>query len=380
MNEKLSCEIVKDLLPLSSEGLCSEESRAAIEAHVKACEGCRRLFAQLPEVKGPEAPVPDEGRAFRKVNKKLKNRLIKMIVLGVVLLFVLGGLGYLSIGQVMKSEGQQSFETIWQSIEVRRLAKMVARGDFDSYLKEASAGDLIDGMIYEQDFDEIREKDKQLVQTAWQAAYGGEKVSSIKVETFYSGYGPTRAAIPYSTAFVHYESGRKMQLYFNKDKDGKYVGSVSAGYPGEKEAAEMKFRQAFEFISMHDLDPRGWLGQILTNDEPIKEKEKAELRTQFLTQHLTPEWHDRIEKQMIAFYMKGYRITGFTVAGVLYDKELGTLYHDVTVEAADWQGSVVLLTRFYVGADGLRPTPERNKVFSDGCTEALTADLASLFS
>lgn len=379
MKEKLSCEMIKDLIPLSSEGLCSEESRAAIEAHVKDCESCRRLYAQLPEVEAPEAPVPDEGKAFRKVSKKLKNRLIKMLILGVVLLFVLGGLGYLSIGQVMKSRGQQSFETVWQSIEVRRLAKMIAEGDFDSYAEEASAGDLLDSMIYELDFDAIRNQDKQLVQAAWQAAFGGEKISSIHVDTYYAGYGPQITTIPYSTAFIHYESGRELQLNFQKNKDGKYIGGVNGINIGEKEEAELAFRQAFEFMSMHEFSPKGWRSRVLTNDEPITEEEMAAQKTAFLTGHFTPEWHDRIEEQMVAFYLRGYCITKFDIASVLYDAETEALYHDVTVIAEDGQGSAILLTRFYTSADGLTPAPDMNRTYTDGCTDELAGDLEGLF-
>lgn len=36
MNE-ISCEIAKDLLPLFQENILSEESRKAVEAHLKSC-------------------------------------------------------------------------------------------------------------------------------------------------------------------------------------------------------------------------------------------------------------------------------------------------------------------------------------------------------
>lgn len=42
----MNCDIVRDLLPLYEDGLCSEESRKAVEEHLKSCETCRKL---LPE-------------------------------------------------------------------------------------------------------------------------------------------------------------------------------------------------------------------------------------------------------------------------------------------------------------------------------------------
>lgn len=38
---KIPCEIIRDLLPLYQDDICSEKSRNAIEEHIKECESCR---------------------------------------------------------------------------------------------------------------------------------------------------------------------------------------------------------------------------------------------------------------------------------------------------------------------------------------------------
>ena len=43
----MKCEIIRDLLPLYCDGLCSETSRQEIEAHVTQCEGCRACLAEM---------------------------------------------------------------------------------------------------------------------------------------------------------------------------------------------------------------------------------------------------------------------------------------------------------------------------------------------
>ena len=40
--DQLDHDIVQDLLPLYHDGVCSDESRAAVEEHLKTCEDCRR--------------------------------------------------------------------------------------------------------------------------------------------------------------------------------------------------------------------------------------------------------------------------------------------------------------------------------------------------
>ncbi len=38
---KLSCDLIRDLLPAYVEGDCSQDTRAAVEEHLAQCEGCR---------------------------------------------------------------------------------------------------------------------------------------------------------------------------------------------------------------------------------------------------------------------------------------------------------------------------------------------------
>lgn len=49
-------EIVQDLLALYHDGVCSEKSRAAVEAHLKDCGDCRAALAEM------DAPLPETAR------------------------------------------------------------------------------------------------------------------------------------------------------------------------------------------------------------------------------------------------------------------------------------------------------------------------------
>lgn len=54
---KLSCEIVRDLLPLYAEELASEGSVEMVRRHLEDCEDCRRTYE---EMKKPPVVVPEE--------------------------------------------------------------------------------------------------------------------------------------------------------------------------------------------------------------------------------------------------------------------------------------------------------------------------------
>ena len=107
----MNCDIVRDLLPLYEDGLCSEESRRAVEEHLKSCEACRKL---LPE-NSAETGSPSEGSAAesgvlqgisREWKWQKRRSWRRGILLGMVLLLALALLakplllGYLQTGSM----------------------------------------------------------------------------------------------------------------------------------------------------------------------------------------------------------------------------------------------------------------------------------------
>lgn len=75
---KTECGIIQDLLPLYADGVCTPESRAAVEQHLKECDTCRelhqRMTAPLPEQTEAEPDRVKEGKRFRKGLKKVRRR------------------------------------------------------------------------------------------------------------------------------------------------------------------------------------------------------------------------------------------------------------------------------------------------------------------
>lgn len=58
---KISCEIVQDLLPLYCDGACNQDSKRAVEAHLKDCEKCRTdLRFMKQDVKASSVHTKDD--------------------------------------------------------------------------------------------------------------------------------------------------------------------------------------------------------------------------------------------------------------------------------------------------------------------------------
>lgn len=104
--EKISCSIVKDLLPLYIEGILSEETAQAVELHLQTCENCKKDFEIMrQDFVFPSAPKIQEEN--EKILKELKRQLkIKRMLTAVVAVFVTvavvisGYLVYTNVGTV----------------------------------------------------------------------------------------------------------------------------------------------------------------------------------------------------------------------------------------------------------------------------------------
>lgn len=84
---KISCKMAEDLLPLYLEEICSEDSRAALEEHLKTCEACRE---KLRRMGSPEPPAEPEEKKQDVLNyaKKVKKHRLRSVLLFLCVLLV----------------------------------------------------------------------------------------------------------------------------------------------------------------------------------------------------------------------------------------------------------------------------------------------------
>jgi len=77
---KITCEICKDLMPLVKDGIASEDSRLAVEEHVKECENCKAIYDSSVQ----ESFVnPDLERELGKLKKRLQIFSAMLLMFGV---------------------------------------------------------------------------------------------------------------------------------------------------------------------------------------------------------------------------------------------------------------------------------------------------------
>ena len=109
------CGIIKDLLPLYVDHVCSDESKELIDEHLLECENCKAYINLLRESQDMEAVAYDEEKERRKVKmmmgmkKKIVFRNILVAVFTVLILGVAGtsGIQYLKRAIVPIPETKQ---------------------------------------------------------------------------------------------------------------------------------------------------------------------------------------------------------------------------------------------------------------------------------
>jgi predicted anti-sigma-YlaC factor YlaD len=91
----ISCEVIKDLLPLFHDGVCSKESKMIVEKHLAGCESCKAELEAMDTIL-PVANIErnlKEAEAVQKLSKRWKKGMWKSVLKGV--LFTLIGVAIL---------------------------------------------------------------------------------------------------------------------------------------------------------------------------------------------------------------------------------------------------------------------------------------------
>lgn len=123
-----NCEIVKDLLPMYIDGLCSETSNKLVEQHLSTCTQCKQIYEQMlnefeVEQIGLNTIAIQQKQPFEKLNHIFKSyrgfskMLEWLTVLAVVIMIILIGKGFIDTqGLAANIKQQENIEQEQQNI------------------------------------------------------------------------------------------------------------------------------------------------------------------------------------------------------------------------------------------------------------------------
>jgi len=79
---KISCNIIRDLLPLYAEELASEDTRILVDEHLKECEDCTNVLNTMK--KGTPVPMETAPESLGKVKKTIRRRRVLSVMAAVM--------------------------------------------------------------------------------------------------------------------------------------------------------------------------------------------------------------------------------------------------------------------------------------------------------
>jgi len=87
----VTCDIVKDLLPLYVDGVVSEDSRKLVNEHLESCSKCKEYHKKLISSDVPVEKAADDIAAIKKIRRKINT---KKAIVGCVAALLVAALGF----------------------------------------------------------------------------------------------------------------------------------------------------------------------------------------------------------------------------------------------------------------------------------------------
>ncbi len=160
----MTCNIIKDLLPLYAAEDCSDDSREAVDDHIKTCDSCRSsLLAMQEPVAPPQAPevVQQEKKVeamnFRKGFKRIRRRWL-ISILCVLLAIPFGVLG---VNEV-RGEGY-AYSNLYAVYQTDAFMRKIVAKDYEGAVEIMNVRYLYDVcLMIEKIRDDVYDKHRQV--------------------------------------------------------------------------------------------------------------------------------------------------------------------------------------------------------------------------
>ncbi len=94
---KISCEIIKDLLPLYHDGVCSDQSKQLVDEHLEECESCRAELAQIAanvQLQPQQPTAKEEDKAIKNIAAHWHKSKLKAFVKGIIITAIICGAAF----------------------------------------------------------------------------------------------------------------------------------------------------------------------------------------------------------------------------------------------------------------------------------------------
>lgn len=233
----MKCELARDLIILYAEDLCSDETAEELKAHLEQCAECSKRLEiykkELEDNKADNIALNNEVgketlRPMKKVKKKLVMGKVKIAILGVILAVIVGGLGFLSFGQITNE--CMSFSALADTARIYSVCKSLADGDTEPFMDiiayRIADQYTVNGSQELENFDAYTAKVEADVKNACEYYFAGKnvKVRIQGIEQYpYAEEEPTDSSNTDITIGFYEKNELLYELAFGKVSEGKFI-------------------------------------------------------------------------------------------------------------------------------------------------------------
>lgn len=107
---KVSCNIIKDLLPLYAEDMVSEESKNLVDEHLCECDACTKELGALKKVQ--KVPLEVDTRALNNVKKAINFRRVLAVVTALLLMVTVYCSAFMLLDATIYLTAEQAVESV----------------------------------------------------------------------------------------------------------------------------------------------------------------------------------------------------------------------------------------------------------------------------
>lgn len=387
----MKCELIRDLLPLYADGLCSEETNAQVEAHLETCEECRQKLAHYRANVGEEqnhaAEDPSAIRPMKKVRTKLRRRKWLSVTLCVLLCIVVAGLGVLTIGEI--NGHKVSFSTCGNIIRLNYITHQLTKGNTDVLLDALSFRwedrYAVKGASNFESMAAYKAQLKEQMDEAYAYYFEGKDVSVklSSVESYIDSVGDEEEnyfmASPNTYCYDFYEDDTIVLSMWFISRDGKFAVQE---YGLDQFSAE----QSPSFVSgmlpmdelLKDIVRYGVKKRYTNFSENGKTYDTTPLKLLFrqFSVETDDPYSDHLDTRTATLYEDGWALKEFMYSVDIYDEKLGRWFYKLwfVYENPETGENCMVEQRFICYDTFLYPAEDHPAVMIQ-CTESVPEEI-----
>lgn len=348
----MKCSIVKDLLNLYVDDLCSEENTKFIKKHLETCDECQKKYNELLKEKNKDNKLLENNydtetiintdtnadtkseklntttsaatnklKPFKKIQKKLIIRYFLNIVLSLIIIFMLVLIGMYTFCVINKEEGTKDITTYMAGRKAKKITEQLLSGDVNTFVDIAISEDT--PLTYINNYEDMIKDIKSELEQEYNKKLKNKKFKVKVNNSSYTSDTYNLVREKYINVYIEITTEENTSIYLsyifdNYDKYKLYYIEADL----DKNTNYMK--NTIDYIyALIDLKSTGFINHNIIKEKFMSERidDGYQSREGILKQIITSNdgTNKRLYANLVSLFDKGVSIESCSINNLNYD-------------------------------------------------------------